>query len=230
MVFHYPPNPAVNYIKRVVGLPGDVVRVRDDQLIVNGQPVAVSDDGRYNDAFWCNPQYDALYDAVQNAKLFSSIHSPELPKGAPPAPYHDPLIPIDYDGEIQQDFRKMVLSWFNPGTAKALEPRVRAVCTELIDAFIDAPTFKTMYPKVREWLQIKQKYDPQGVFVRIPECELDWRPVNWIASGLDVRRLILRRGTLLRVPRLNPGDPNAPILPGFDIATWFRVGTVALMR
>lgn len=54
VVFHYPPNPAVNYIKRVVGLPGDVVRVRDDQLIINGQPVPVRDDGRYNDGCYLN--------------------------------------------------------------------------------------------------------------------------------------------------------------------------------
>ena len=54
VVFHYPPNPAVNYIKRVVGLPGDIVRVRDDQLIINGQPVPVSDDGRYNDGCYLN--------------------------------------------------------------------------------------------------------------------------------------------------------------------------------
>ena len=54
VVFHYPPNPAVNYIKRVVGLPGDIVRVRDDQLIINGQPVPVSDDGRYSDGCYLN--------------------------------------------------------------------------------------------------------------------------------------------------------------------------------
>ena len=38
--------------------------------------------------------------------------------------------------------------------------------------------------------------DPQGVFVRVPQAELDWRPFNWITAGLDIRRLILRRGTL----------------------------------
>ena len=54
VVFHYPPNPAVNYIKRVVGLPGDTVRVRDDQLIINGQPVAGADAGRYNDGCYLN--------------------------------------------------------------------------------------------------------------------------------------------------------------------------------
>ena len=59
--------------------------------------------------------------------------------------------------------------------------------------------------------------DPQGVFLRVPQAELDWRPFNWIARGLDVRRLILRRGTLTRLPKFNPGDPDAPILPAFDI-------------
>lgn len=54
VVFRFPPNPAVNYIKRVAGLPGDTVRVRDDQLIVNGQPVPISDDGRYSDGCYLN--------------------------------------------------------------------------------------------------------------------------------------------------------------------------------
>ncbi len=36
MVFHYPENPSVDYIKRVVGLPGDVIVYRGKQLLVNG--------------------------------------------------------------------------------------------------------------------------------------------------------------------------------------------------
>ena len=59
--------------------------------------------------------------------------------------------------------------------------------------------------------------DPQGVFVRVPQVELDWRPGNWIASGLDIREIVLRRGTLARIPKFRPGDPDAPILPAFDI-------------
>jgi len=60
-------------------------------------------------------------------------------------------------------------------------------------------------------------YDTKGVFARIPEAELDWRPFNWFRSGLDVRKLVARRGTLLRMPELLPGDPDAPFLPNFDI-------------
>ncbi|MCA9614047.1 MAG: FAD-binding oxidoreductase, partial [Myxococcales bacterium] len=32
------------------------------------------------------------------------------------------------------------------------------------DAFLDAPTFRAMYPKLDEWLAIKAKYDPTKVF------------------------------------------------------------------
>jgi translocation and assembly module TamB len=59
--------------------------------------------------------------------------------------------------------------------------------------------------------------DPKGTFLRVPEAELDWRPLNWLYSGLDVRELALRRGRLTRLPQLLPGDPDAPILPNFDI-------------
>ena len=40
VVFHYPPNPSENYIKRVIGLPGDEVRYLNKQLTVNGQPAS----------------------------------------------------------------------------------------------------------------------------------------------------------------------------------------------
>ncbi len=39
MVFRYPNEPRINYIKRVIGLPGDHIRYADKQLYVNGEPV-----------------------------------------------------------------------------------------------------------------------------------------------------------------------------------------------
>jgi decaprenylphospho-beta-D-ribofuranose 2-oxidase len=33
------------------------------------------------------------------------------------------------------------------------------------DAYVDAATFRAMYPNVTEWLRAKQKYDPDGMFV-----------------------------------------------------------------
>ena len=65
--------------------------------------------------------------------------------------------------------------------------------------------------------------DPAGRFMNVPDIALDWRPLPalrllaGLGGGLDIRDLTLHRGLLLRAPRLNPGDPNAPILPDFDI-------------
>lgn len=39
IVFRYPVDPSMHLVKRVVGLPGDRLRLHDDQLYVNGQPL-----------------------------------------------------------------------------------------------------------------------------------------------------------------------------------------------
>ena len=54
VVFHYPPDPAINYIKRLVGLPGDHVAVVSDQLIINGSRCRCRCDGRYDDGCYHN--------------------------------------------------------------------------------------------------------------------------------------------------------------------------------
>ena len=40
MVFRYPPQPSLDYIKRVVGLPGDEVAYLNKKLTINGKPVS----------------------------------------------------------------------------------------------------------------------------------------------------------------------------------------------
>ena len=42
MVFRYPPKPSLDYIKRVVGVPGDTVAYLNKRLTINGQPIAAS--------------------------------------------------------------------------------------------------------------------------------------------------------------------------------------------
>lgn len=45
VVFRYPVDPGVNFIKRMVGLPGDTITYRSKQLFVNGEPVGLVDQG-----------------------------------------------------------------------------------------------------------------------------------------------------------------------------------------
>ena len=46
-VFHYPPEPTTNYIKRVIGLPGDKIRYVDKRLTINGQALEVTNPTDY---------------------------------------------------------------------------------------------------------------------------------------------------------------------------------------
>lgn len=47
IVFHYPPDTSIDYIKRVVGLPGDRIRYQDKQLKINDQTLALEPLGDY---------------------------------------------------------------------------------------------------------------------------------------------------------------------------------------
>jgi signal peptidase I len=50
VVFRFPVDPKVNFIKRMVGLPGDVITYRDKQLYINGEPVSETEVGHYTSA------------------------------------------------------------------------------------------------------------------------------------------------------------------------------------
>jgi signal peptidase I len=74
VVFRYPLDPGVNFIKRAVGLPGDTITYRDKQLFVNGEKVEATAAGRFQsgDVKCSIPAADAsLYDE----KLGSVSHN-----------------------------------------------------------------------------------------------------------------------------------------------------------
>jgi signal peptidase I len=48
MVFRYPENPSLDYIKRVVGVPGDQIAYRNKRLSINGKEINVAPAGEYN--------------------------------------------------------------------------------------------------------------------------------------------------------------------------------------
>jgi signal peptidase I len=47
VVFRYPVDPKVNFIKRMVGLPGDTITYRDKQLFINGEALDTVKQGLY---------------------------------------------------------------------------------------------------------------------------------------------------------------------------------------
>jgi len=51
VVFRLPSNPSIDFIKRLVGLPGDHVVVRDNGVFINGRPMPLTPDGLYTGGF-----------------------------------------------------------------------------------------------------------------------------------------------------------------------------------
>ncbi|MGE8162286.1 signal peptidase I [Paraburkholderia sp. NPDC080076] len=90
VVFRYPKDESVDYIKRVIGLPGDTVAYQDKQLTINGKPVPETplpdylDDERMGYA----KQFEEDIDGRKNAILNNSAVPPFI-VGAEDYPYRD---------------------------------------------------------------------------------------------------------------------------------------------
>ncbi|WP_374434398.1 signal peptidase I [Inhella sp.] len=71
MVFRYPEDPRMDYIKRVVGVPGDEVAWRNQRLFVNGQEVPTEAQGPYfdQDSLRERPLYKEKLGAVEHQML-----------------------------------------------------------------------------------------------------------------------------------------------------------------
>jgi len=71
MVFRYPEDPSLDYIKRVVGVPGDKVVYRDKRLFINGeaQPVKSLSDYLHKDKLYYSPQFTERLGGVEHTML-----------------------------------------------------------------------------------------------------------------------------------------------------------------
>jgi len=47
LVFRYPEDPSIDYIKRIVGVPGDVITYHNKQLMINGEVIRMEYEGDY---------------------------------------------------------------------------------------------------------------------------------------------------------------------------------------
>jgi len=71
MVFRYPENPSLDYIKRVIGVPGDVVSYQNKRLSLNGEPVEMTrlDDYLHAERLYYSEQYLAKFGEVEHRFL-----------------------------------------------------------------------------------------------------------------------------------------------------------------
>lgn len=60
VVFRLPSNPSINYIKRLIGFPGDRIQVVDGVLYINQEPVSKKLDGVFNDQSNKIPQFQEI--------------------------------------------------------------------------------------------------------------------------------------------------------------------------
>jgi signal peptidase I len=78
MVFRYPEDPSLDYIKRVVGQPGDKVEYRDKRLTVNGEvmPVTRTTDYLHREKIQYSKQYIETLNGVQHSILLDDDAPP----------------------------------------------------------------------------------------------------------------------------------------------------------
>ena len=88
IVFRLPKDPAIDYIKRIVGTPGDTVSYENKHLVINGKPVTEKPDGE-----WFDPHsmvYYQQYQEMLGKTLHRILINPQAPAyvlGGPPGDF-----------------------------------------------------------------------------------------------------------------------------------------------
>jgi hypothetical protein len=84
--------------------------------------------------FWMFTDYDSCKAAVHDPELFSS----DMRKGVPAGGQPFPLIPIDIDPPLLQDYRRVVLPWFSKAAAERKAGEIQQLVDEMVDVFIES--------------------------------------------------------------------------------------------
>lgn len=82
MVFRYPEDPSLDYIKRVVGLPGDTIAYQNKKLSINGQPLEMGKitDYLHPERLYYSEQYTEKLGNVEH-KLLNDTDAPAFVPG-----------------------------------------------------------------------------------------------------------------------------------------------------
>ena len=75
-VFKLPSKTSINYIKRVIGLPGDTIQMKSGRLFINGSLVVENNDGFYKHII--QNKFEQIYEKkkeqISNGKSFSTLN------------------------------------------------------------------------------------------------------------------------------------------------------------
>lgn len=76
MVFKYPSNPQIDYIKRVIALPGDVIEYQNKRLSINGQIIPTEQKSDYynDDEF----AYMQQFQETNGQKTYNTLNNPNV--------------------------------------------------------------------------------------------------------------------------------------------------------
>lgn len=82
IVFRFPEDPSLDYIKRVVGLPGDRIVYQDKRLTINGKqvPETKTEDYLHKDRLYYTPQYIEKLGSVEHSILIEPEAPPYVPR------------------------------------------------------------------------------------------------------------------------------------------------------
>ncbi len=80
MVFSFPENPSISYIKRVIGLPGDTVSYHGKRLTINGRPVRTEGAGEHVYLeFGTEPVFNRQYTETWGTHRYQVLEVPDQP-------------------------------------------------------------------------------------------------------------------------------------------------------
>ncbi len=90
MVFRYPEDPSLDYIKRVIGVPGDKVAYQNKRLTINGQPIETvpMDDYLHPERLYYSKQFVEKSERIEY-RILNDGDAPGFIAGATPFQYRE---------------------------------------------------------------------------------------------------------------------------------------------
>ena len=95
-VFHYPVNPDVDFVKRVVGMPGDVISYKDKMLTINGKKLNYTDCDRDAENYYNQSLAGGSGDTVCTEDLLGVKHQVDWVESSPAKNFEGLKVPAGH--------------------------------------------------------------------------------------------------------------------------------------